>query len=100
MAAGIDEDASDDGSSSDSGMGVYPTNGYGHNAGRHGGRGGGGGGGGAWGEYGSEDEGDWGVEYAWSAQGGLGRHQGPTLVGRMPQAICTNYLRVRCISLS
>lgn len=44
---------------------------------------------------GSEDGGEWGVEYAWSAQGGVGRHQAPTLVHRMPQAICTNYLRVR-----
>lgn len=46
-------------------------------------------------EYEDEDDDEeWGVEYSWSAQGGAGRHQAPTLVTRMPQAICTNYLRV------
>lgn len=53
--------------------------------------------GGVWAVDGSADdfEEDWGVEYAWSAQGGTGRHQAPSSVERMPQAICTNYLRVR-----
>ncbi len=88
VAAGAGE-SDTDGGSSDSGMGDF--SGYGAHA--HG-RGGGGRGGGGW--NGSEDDsGGWGVEYTWSAQGGVGRHQAPTLVHRMPQAICTNYLRVR-----
>lgn len=88
VAAGAEGSGSDSGSS-DSGMGGYGAHGMA-------GRGGGGGGGAGGGWDGSQDEsGDWGVEYAWSAQGGAGRHQAPTLVQRMPQAICTNYLRVR-----
>lgn len=87
VAAGGHGSGSDD-SSSDSGMGNLT--GYGI----HGVAGRGGGGGGAWGE-GESDDGEWGVEYAWSAQGGAGRYQAPTLVNRMPQAICNNYLRVR-----
>lgn len=47
-----------------------------------------------------DDDEEWGVEYSWSAQGGAGRHQAPTLVTRMPQAICTNYLRVSVQLLS
>lgn len=87
VAAGADESGLDD-SSSNSGMGDFT--GYGvHGTAGHGGVRAGGG----W--DGSEDGGEWGVEYAWSAQGGVGRHQAPTLVDRMPQAICTNYLRVR-----
>lgn len=88
VAAGAGESSSD-GGSSDSGMGDF--SGYGAHAQGHGG---GGRAGGGW--NGSEDDsGGWGVEYTWSAQGGVGRHQAPTLVRRMPQAICTNYLRVR-----
>ena len=88
VAAGAEGDGSD-GGSSDSGMGDFTGYGAHGMAGR-----GGGGAGGGW--NGSEDDsGGWGVEYAWSAQGGAGRHQAPTLVHRMPQAICTNYLRVR-----
>lgn len=83
-------DSNSDQSVSDPAFGAHAG---GHGVGR---RGGGGGGGGAWGDVGSADdfEDDWGVEYAWSAQGG-GRHHVPSLVERMPQAICTNYLRVR-----
>lgn len=88
VAAGGHGSGSDD-SSSDSGMGNLT--GYGI----HGVAGRGGGGGGAWGEGESDEDGEWGVEYAWSAQGGAGRYQAPTLVNRMPQAICNNYLRVR-----
>lgn len=96
VAAGAEAGGSEDGSN-DSGMGDFADYGM------HGavGRGGGGGkAGGGW--DGSEDDsGDWGVEYTWSAQGGAGRHQAPTLVHRMPQAICTNYLRVSvCVFLS
>lgn len=94
VAAGVRTNGSDGGSSSDSGMGGDLNNFNGFGMGK---RGGGGGGGKVWGEYSSDDDddgGEWGVEYAWSAQGGAGRHQGPTLADRMPQAICTNYLRV------
>ena len=58
---------------------------------------GGGGGGGNGGRYGwgGSSQGGWGVEYAWSSQGGAGKHQPLTFCERMPQAIGTNYLRVR-----
>lgn len=88
MAAGSQDDLSD-GLSSDSGMGV---GGF-MDRGAHGAVGrprGSGGHGRAWGE----EEEEWAVEYVWCAQGGAGRHQAPTIVERMPQAICTNYLRV------
>lgn len=89
-------------SSSDSGVGSGA-----HAAGKNGGRGGGGGGGGRGGWADADDDSsddpdddeDEGVEYSWSAQGGSGRHQAPTLVNRMPQAICTNYLRVSGLDL-
>eukprot|EP00904_Undaria_pinnatifida_P005416 jgi/Undpi1/2003/HiC_scaffold_12.g05390.m1 len=91
VAAGRDGDESGDSSSQDSGMGDMTGYGGRGMAGR-----GDGGGGGTWDQQGSEEgSGDWGVEYSWSAQGGAGRHQAPTLVHRMPQAICNNYLRVR-----
>lgn len=99
VAAGADGEDSEDGSSADSGIADFTGYGIHGMAGRGGGGGkgrGGGGGGGEWAHHGSDDESaEWGVEYAWSAQGGAGRHQAPTLVQRMPQAICTNYLRVR-----
>lgn len=92
VAAGRNGDESGDSSSADSGMGDMNA-GYGGRG--VAGRGRGGGGGGTWDQQGSEDGSeDWGVEYSWSAQGGAGRHQAPTLVHRMPQAICNNYLRV------
>lgn len=83
------------------GGGDSPDASAGNFSGVHGGVGrGGGGSGGVWGADGSADdyEEEWGMEYAWSAQGGTGRHQAPTLVDRMPQAICTNYLRVRLLT--
>lgn len=82
VAAGNNQQGGEDASSADSSMVSFTD--YGKRRGMMGRSG--------WGDASQEE---WGVEYAWVAQGGASRHLVPTFVERMPQAICTNFLRVR-----